>query len=193
MVWSSVLGLTSGRSNRDGWYYSRAFCKCAGILVQFVRYRLHLKGAVKDSQDLPYWSNIWPHGRKEDSRKSKGKTCLERTAKACIINPTSGHMDVALEVYWKERLACSQGAYHDVERIVSCLHNKHDFPHDEINNFFHEINKQQQVATCDVCQRVNTKLVTMPAELHPVSVHSPWHHAGIDSGPISPTSLAGNR
>ena len=66
------------------------------------------------------------------------------------------------------------------------------FPHEINSYFFHEINKQQQVATCDVCQRVNTKLVNMPAELHPVSVHLPWHHPGIDIGHISP-SLAGNR
>ena len=59
--------------------------------------------------------------------------------------------------------------------------------------FFHEINKQQQVATCDVCQTVNAKLVTMPAKLHPVSVHnSPWHQAGFNIGPISPMLLAGN-
>ena len=37
-------------------------------------------------------------------------------------------------------------------------------------------------------------MCTMPAELHPVPVHYPWHHVGIDFvGPISPTSNAGNR
>ena len=55
--------------------------------------------------------------------------------------------------------------------------------------FPHEINKQLKVATCDMCQRVNAKLVTMPTELYPVPVHSPWHHVGIDFvSPDSPMS-----
>ena len=74
--------------------------------------------------------------------------------------------------------------------IIAIL--KHYFPHEINSYFFHEINIQQQVETSDVCKRVNTKLVNMPAKLCPVSVHSPWHHTGIDIGPIS-LSLAGNR
>ena len=31
-------------------------------------------------------------------------------------------------------------------------------------------------------------------ELHPIPIHSPWNHIGIDFvGPISPVSRAGNR
>lgn len=51
-----------------------------------------------------------------------------------------------------------------------------------------------QVSTCDECQRVKDKIVTARPELHPVPVHGPWHHIGIDFvGPISPVSQAGNR
>ncbi len=36
-------------------------------------------------------------------------------------------------------------------------------------------------------------MVTVP-ELHPIPVHSPWHHVGIDFiGPIHPISKNGNR
>ena len=31
-------------------------------------------------------------------------------------------------------------------------------------------------------------------ELHPIPVHSPWHHVGIDFvGPVSPASVCGNQ
>ena len=51
-----------------------------------------------------------------------------------------------------------------------------------------------QVASCDICQRVNDKIITDKPELHPVPVHSPWHHVGIDFvGPISPASNSGNK
>ena len=41
-----------------------------------------------------------------------------------------------------------------------------------------------------VCQKVNTKLITKPAKLHLVPVHSPWHHVRIDFvSSISPPSL----
>ena len=51
-----------------------------------------------------------------------------------------------------------------------------------------------QVSTCDQCQRSNQKLSTVRPELHPISVHSPWFHVGIDFvGPISPPSESGNR
>ena len=44
-----------------------------------------------------------------------------------------------------------------------------------------------QIASCDVCQRINKKLTTGVPELNPVPVKSPWHHIGIDFvGPISP-------
>ena len=34
----------------------------------------------------------------------------------------------------------------------------------------------------------------MRPELHPIAVHSPWFHVGIDFvGPISPSSESGNR
>ena len=50
------------------------------------------------------------------------------------------------------------------------------------------------MSTCDECQRVKDKIVTAKPELHPVPVHSPWHHIGIDFvDPISPISRAGNR
>ncbi len=51
-----------------------------------------------------------------------------------------------------------------------------------------------QVSTCDKCQRVKDKIVTAKPELHPISIHSPWHHIGIDfDGPISPMSRSGNK
>ena len=50
------------------------------------------------------------------------------------------------------------------------------------------------MSTCDTCQRVNDKLPTEKPELHPVPIHSPWFHVGIDFvGPISPSSTSGNR
>ena len=37
-------------------------------------------------------------------------------------------------------------------------------------------------------------IVTAVTELHPVPVHAPWHHVGIDFiGPIHPTSKRGNK
>ena len=48
-----------------------------------------------------------------------------------------------------------------------------------------------QVKECDVCQRV---MVKSTPELHPVPVHSTWHHIGIDFvGRISSTSRSGNK
>ena len=50
------------------------------------------------------------------------------------------------------------------------------------------------MSACDVCQRVNGKMTIDTPELHPVPVHSPWHHVGIDFvGPISPASSTGNK
>ena len=50
-----------------------------------------------------------------------------------------------------------------------------------------------QVSTCDLCQRMNSKLTTATPELHPVPVQSPWFHLGVDFiGPISPVSSKGN-
>lgn len=38
------------------------------------------------------------------------------------------------------------------------------------------------------------KVVTEKPQLHPVPIHSPWHHIGIDFvGPISPVSRLGNK
>ena len=46
---------------------------------------------------------------------------------------------------------------------------------------------------CDVCQRMNKKVVVDRPELHPIPVKSTWYH-GIDFvGPISPPSSTGNR
>ena len=51
-----------------------------------------------------------------------------------------------------------------------------------------------QVKFCAICQRMNKKLNTERPELHPIPVKSPMYHIGIDFvGPISPTSLTGNR
>ena len=45
------------------------------------------------------------------------------------------------------------------------------------------------ISTCDKCQRNNLKLNIVRLELHPIKVHSPWFHLGIDFfGPISPPS-----
>ena len=41
---------------------------------------------------------------------------------------------------------------------------------------------------------MNKKPLVTPTVLHPVPVHSPWHHIGIDFiGPIHPISTNGNR
>ena len=49
------------------------------------------------------------------------------------------------------------------------------------------------MSTCDVCQRRNNKMVINCDELHPVLVHSLWHHVAIDFiGPV-PISSSGNR
>ena len=50
-----------------------------------------------------------------------------------------------------------------------------------------------KIRTCDICQRVNRKMVISTPELHPVPVKAPWFRIGIDFvGPL-PTSLKGNR
>ena len=51
-----------------------------------------------------------------------------------------------------------------------------------------------QIAACDVCQRSSRKPLFSETELHPVPIHSPWFHVGIDFvGPITPASSSGNR
>ena len=41
---------------------------------------------------------------------------------------------------------------------------------------------------------MNKKPITTPTVLHPVPVHSPWRHVGIDFiGPIHPVSANGNK
>ena len=51
-----------------------------------------------------------------------------------------------------------------------------------------------QVSSCDTCQRVNRNPLTVVPELHPIPVHSPWYHVGMDFiGPIHPISKNGNR
>ena len=51
-----------------------------------------------------------------------------------------------------------------------------------------------KVSSCEVCQRNSAKLAVTTTELHPIPVHTTWHHIAIDFiGPISPISLAGNR
>ncbi len=58
-------------------------------------------------------------------------------------------------------------------------------------HYKHDILISIQVTTC---QRVKDKIVTAKPELHPVPIHSLWHHIGIDSvGPISPVSKSGNK
>ena len=51
-----------------------------------------------------------------------------------------------------------------------------------------------QVSACSECQKMTNKLTVTRPELHPIPVHSPWYHIGIDFiGPISPISKSGNR
>ena len=51
-----------------------------------------------------------------------------------------------------------------------------------------------QVTQCRQCQLMNKKLDIVRPELYPVPVKSPWYHIGMDFvGPISPTSISGNR
>ena len=41
---------------------------------------------------------------------------------------------------------------------------------------------------------MNRKPLTSYPDLHPIPVHSPWHHVGMDFiGPVSPISSNGNR
>jgi len=50
-----------------------------------------------------------------------------------------------------------------------------------------------QIASCDICQRINKKLTTGVPELNPVPVKTPWHHIGINFvGPISPPGKDGS-
>ena len=50
-----------------------------------------------------------------------------------------------------------------------------------------------KIRTCDICQRVNRKMVISTPDLHPVPVKAPCFHIGIDIvGPL-PTSLKGNQ
>ena len=48
-----------------------------------------------------------------------------------------------------------------------------------------------KIKECDVCQRVNDKIVKDRPELHPVPVHSTWYHIGIDF--VGPVSRSGNK
>ena len=51
-----------------------------------------------------------------------------------------------------------------------------------------------QISSCDVCQKVNRKVIKVIPEMHPVPVRSSWFHVGMDFiGPISPQSNAGNK
>jgi hypothetical protein len=90
-----------------------------------------------------------------------------RIARLCHVDPTSGHLGIK-KTYGRftERFAWN-AVLKDVKEVIS---------------------------TCDKCQRINDKIVTTKPELHPVPVHSPWNHLGIDFiGPISPTSHTGNK
>eukprot|EP00731_Ephydatia_muelleri_P005131 Em0002g1307a len=50
------------------------------------------------------------------------------------------------------------------------------------------------IPACDVCQKSSGKPLSSQPELHPVPIHSPWYHVGIDFiGPITPASSSGNR
>ena len=50
------------------------------------------------------------------------------------------------------------------------------------------------ISTCDVCQRVNRKMVIQTPELNSIPVKSHWHHVSLDFvGPITPVSSQGNR
>ena len=43
-----------------------------------------------------------------------------------------------------------------------------------------------QIKNCDTCQRYNLKMTVDAPELHPIPVHSPWFHLGIDFvGPVT--------
>ena len=60
-------------------------------------------------------------------------------------------------------------------------------------NYCHVGSPFIQIETCDICQRINRKLTAGVPELHPVKVHSPWFHLGIDFvGPL-PIACDGSR
>ena len=109
-----------------------------------------------------------------------------RIAKACHVHPTSGHMGVKkTAVRIKERFMW-KGIIKDVQKLVSTL-----------EHLMHVVNivlvLLLQVSSCDMCQRINQKQVIEKPELHPIPVHSPWFHVGVDFvGPISPPSTSGN-
>eukprot|EP00731_Ephydatia_muelleri_P023038 Em0015g621a len=89
-----------------------------------------------------------------------------KNALACHVHPTSGHLDVKKTIARVKERFTWKGVVEDVKNIVY---------------------------TCDLCQRMNSKLTTATPELHPVPVQSPWFHLGVNFiGPISPVSSKGN-
>ena len=67
------------------------------------------------------------------------------------------------------------------------------FTYSDIEQFLIIIILYLQIRTCDICQRTNRKLTTGVPELHPIKVHSPWYHLGIQRGEfVQVLNVAGN-
>lgn len=109
----------------------------------------------------------------------------KRIMQACHMSPTSGHMGIKRTMYRVTERFFWKGVAKDVEKFVRLQTNL------AIKFTCVYYNK---VSVCEVCQKNTKKLEITRPELHPVPVHSPWFHVGIDFvGPISPSSKSGNR
>ncbi len=112
-----------------------------------------------------------------------------RIVKLCHIDPTSGHLGIKKTYYRVIEQFTWNAVMKDVQETVSCYYYMvfvvpvchHAWCHVHTYSFV------IQVSTCDKCQHVKDKIVTAKLELHPISIHSIWHHIGIDFvGPITP-------
>eukprot|EP00731_Ephydatia_muelleri_P016252 Em0009g676a len=90
-----------------------------------------------------------------------------RVAQVCHVDVTSGRFGVAKTVARIKERFMWKGILSDVKSMI---------------------------AACDICQKSSEKPLSSQPELHPVPIHSPWYHMGIDFiGPITPASSSGNR
>ena len=86
-----------------------------------------------------------------------------------------------------ERYMCS-GIVRDVKEMVCIALSPY-----QMAVYVDHVFSPFKIRTCDICQRVNRKMVISTPELYPVPVKASWFHIGIDFvGPL-PTSLKGNR
>ena len=125
-------------------------------------------------------------------RYIKDRTDQLRITKSCHVDPTSGHLGIMKTGNRIKERFMWKGIWADVKEMVIKLNLYYYYyysgPIIPLLSFYFQVSK------CDECQKMNKAPLVVPTVLHPVPVHSPWYHVGIDFvGPIHPTSTKGNR